>query len=53
MNGRRALLLVATIAAVLLTWAAARFASRFAEPAAIHRQAEETRDAAEPCAARW
>ena len=46
MNGRRALLLVATIGAVLLTWAAARYASRFAEPGAMHRQA-----AAAPAAA--
>ncbi|HUR81408.1 MAG TPA: TlpA disulfide reductase family protein [Thermoanaerobaculia bacterium] len=48
MNGRRALLLVATIAAVLMTWAAARYASRFAEPATRPAQAAEAREGAEP-----
>jgi thiol-disulfide isomerase/thioredoxin len=51
MNGRRALLLVATIGAVLLTWAAARYASRFAEPNPSHGQTAG--DGAEPLTVRF
>jgi thiol-disulfide isomerase/thioredoxin len=53
MNGRRALLLVATIGAVLLTWAASRFASRFAEPGDVHQQTAGARDGAEPVTLRF
>src|SRR4051812_6358002 len=53
MNDRRALLAIACIGAVLLTWAAARFASRFAEPAAIQHQAADAPGAAEPVTVRF
>jgi thiol-disulfide isomerase/thioredoxin len=53
MNGRRALLLVATIGAVLLTWAAARYASRFAEPSTVARQATATPEGVEPMTVRF
>jgi thiol-disulfide isomerase/thioredoxin len=52
MHGRRALLLVLVTGAILLTWAAARFAQRFAEPAGT-AAAAGAHDASEPITLRF